>query len=273
MEYACETKSGKSQQYLWKGRSNKNTVFYGKVSKQYNYFGNVNDNKCKFAYLNHVSLQESVIQEGKVYEDIIVDDFEESYLNLTVKTLRMLKWVESNCPRVNYLGKLDDDVHLNMPLVLSFLSQYYAKFPNQTADLIAGHKYIRIERDTDPNSKWFTPEILWKRKFPNFVSGVFYVLGNRAKSELYNGALQSNLFHLEDVFLTGMIRKKFLSQDVVDIPGITIDWRFEHKMTFPCSFAKNTPAAHPLSANEIKCFSKVPDYCWKLFFVPLFLLC
>lgn len=38
-----------------------------------------------------------LINESRLYDDLIQEDFMDTYNNLTIKTLMMLKWVNTNC--------------------------------------------------------------------------------------------------------------------------------------------------------------------------------
>lgn len=207
---------------------------------------------------------------------MVHDNFHESYLNLTVKTLRMLKWVGKNCENIRYLVKLDDDVYLNVPALLNFLHQTVVN--KNSENLIAGFKYNKIKIDSNPNSKWYTPpHTMWEMdRFPDFVSGICYVLGSRARKDLYVNALTTKLFHLEDVFLTGIVREKYLAVDVVHIPGIHVGWFLNEKVhTFPCDFVEDVVAVHSLSAVQVGCYNKLRDYCETKFlsWLPVLLLC
>lgn len=42
-------------------------------------------------------LQARIVNESEVYGDIIQESFVDSYNNLTLKTIMMLKWVTNNC--------------------------------------------------------------------------------------------------------------------------------------------------------------------------------
>lgn len=199
-----------------------------------------------------------------------MEDLKESYLNLTLKTLRMLKWVNSNCPDVRYLAKIDDDVHLNMPKFLRFLYQY----DNTTGrNLIAGHKYPTMARVEDPSSKWFTPNILWPGLFPEFVGGFFYVLGSQAKTELYTHALKTPMFHLEDVYITGIVRSKHTNLTVIDIPGMWQYWPYLYDIYSPCGGDKEFVAIHPLSGGRINCWGQFSTESFKCTHWPIFTYC
>ena len=52
------------------------------------------------------------MMEAEEHHDLVVEDFQESYLNLTVKTTFLLKWLNSSdCSRANFIFKVDDDVN------------------------------------------------------------------------------------------------------------------------------------------------------------------
>ena len=52
------------------------------------------------------------MSEAEEHNDLVVEDFQESYLNLTVKTTYLLKWLDSsNCSRARFIFKVDDDVN------------------------------------------------------------------------------------------------------------------------------------------------------------------
>ena len=52
------------------------------------------------------------MSEAEEHNDLVVEDFQESYLNLTVKTTYLLKWLDSSyCARARFIFKVDDDVN------------------------------------------------------------------------------------------------------------------------------------------------------------------
>lgn len=49
-------------------------------------------------------------QEFEEYGDIVEEDFQENYYNLTLKTIGQLKWATHYCPNMKYGLHIDDDV-------------------------------------------------------------------------------------------------------------------------------------------------------------------
>ena len=56
------------------------------------------------------------MKEAEDHNDIIVEDFHDTYLNLTIKTTYLLKWLggASNCSRAKFVLKVENVAfHLN----------------------------------------------------------------------------------------------------------------------------------------------------------------
>ncbi|KAM7015881.1 beta-1,3-galactosyltransferase 2-like [Tautogolabrus adspersus] len=67
-------------------------------------------------------LQEQLLQESKEHGDLIQSDFTDCYKNLTIKTMVMLEWLDSYCSGTSYAMKIDSDMFLNVPKLVSMLS-------------------------------------------------------------------------------------------------------------------------------------------------------
>ncbi|CAG7726415.1 unnamed protein product [Allacma fusca] len=156
---------------------------------------------------SNTSVMDEVKNEFTLNQDLVVDNFRESYLNLTVKTLRMLKWTIQNCHDARFVVKIDDDVHLNLPRFIEYLQ----KVPDaESRTLIA-----------------------------DFAAGFFYVLGTDAVPKIFNASLRTPLFHLEDVFLTGFVASALLNMKIHHIPDISNFWApIYNYYTTTCSFKK-----------------------------------
>ncbi|KAM7302035.1 putative galactosyltransferase [Ixodes scapularis] len=60
------------------------------------------------------SLNDKVLREADEYRDIIMSNFTESYYNLSLSTVTLLRWAVENCAGYDYLVKADDDAFLNL---------------------------------------------------------------------------------------------------------------------------------------------------------------
>jgi len=171
--------------------------------------------------------------------------------------------------------KIDDDVYLNVPKILQFLHAFPTSSTAQ--DLIAGHKYSDVEPNTDPSSKWYTPSSVWSSdRFPDFVSGICYILGSRARSRLYQCSLTSKLmFHLEDVFITGIVRdQETRGLEVVNIPEVRFWWTIWQRLFYSCSYVwQKSSVIHPLSPSELVCYYESNMVCRNSSLLPMTMWC
>lgn len=172
--------------------------------------------------------QRRLLNESEVYGDIIQESFIDSYNNLTLKTIMMLKWVNHNCDgRVKYIMKCDDDTFVNVPNLLQVLlggtvPLYKASIPFydrntvavksaknrlvQVRRLLTGFLFCEAKPITDTSSKWYSPNYMYNKEFyPNYLSGSGYLMNLDAAKLLYRTLLTTPIFHLEDVYLTGIV--------------------------------------------------------------------
>ncbi|KAK9500284.1 hypothetical protein O3M35_001572 [Rhynocoris fuscipes] len=165
-----------------------------------------NISTVKVAFLlgwpSNTSLQSFIEEESNEYKDIIQENFIDSYNNLTVKSVMMLKWFLHNCPSPRYLMKTDDDMYVNVANLSSLLSK-------SNSSLLIGSLICRARPILDINNKWYVPKYIYHKSFyPNYLSGTGYVMSRDVAAKLYHAALSTSLIHLEDVYITGICAMK-----------------------------------------------------------------
>lgn len=144
--------------------------------------------------------EDCAFAEEDKYSDIIMANFVDSYGNLSLKSVAMLRWVITHCPSIQFLVKADDDTFLNTPLLIRDLEKTaHRRFI--MGNVIALAKPVR-----EPTSKWFTPNSAFNRTvYPTYVSGMAYVISSDAIKDLYGASLRTPVFWLEDVYVTGLL--------------------------------------------------------------------
>ncbi|NWI62714.1 B3GT4 galactosyltransferase, partial [Todus mexicanus] len=95
---------------------------------------------------------EALEAEGRLRGDLIVGSFADTYGNLTLKTLLLLRWAAARCPRAPFVLKADDDVYVNLPALASHL----ASFRNLPA-LYLGRIHWRVKPERDPSGRHHVP--------------------------------------------------------------------------------------------------------------------
>ena len=155
--------------------------------------------KSKSAY--HQKLVEL---ESRQYGDIIMEDFVDSYQNLTLKTIMAMKWASHYCSDANYVMKTDDDMYVNYDALMTLLSDPQTSKTN----FFAGNKFSGNAPIRNPKSKWYVPKKMYpKSRYPAFCSGTGYVMSGDIPGRAYNMSLRTRYLYLEDVFM-GICLKK-----------------------------------------------------------------
>jgi hypothetical protein len=79
------------------------------------------------------NLMKAIEYENEIYQDIVQEDFIDSYKNLTYKGIMALKWISIYCSNTKYILKVDDDIVVNtFTLInhLKFLDKHYSDRQN-----------------------------------------------------------------------------------------------------------------------------------------------
>lgn len=165
--------------------------------------------------------------ESEQYDDIVQENFIDTYNNLTIKSVMLLKWVMQRCLKsVAFVMKCDDDTFVNIPNLLHYLLggtvplyndtiDWYDQHTvevmsnrnrlNITSDLLTGYLFCGVSPVADVSNKWYMPYYMYPENiYPHYLSGSSYLMSGDVVPRLYNAALNTSLLYLEDVFITGV---------------------------------------------------------------------
>ncbi|KAH9360527.1 hypothetical protein HPB48_019017 [Haemaphysalis longicornis] len=153
-------------------------------------------------------LQEQVANESAQYGDVIQADFRDTYRNLTLKSVFLLKWAYMYCAATRFVMKADDDIFVNVRNLLLFL-RIQGSRRLRTRPFLAGHIYVTGEPERELGSKAYLPASVFASEIlPQYVSGPAYVMSKDAVRRLFTEALVTPFLYLEDVFITGIVAPK-----------------------------------------------------------------
>jgi beta-1,3-galactosyltransferase 1 len=112
----------------------------------------------------------SVIQEAQQFNDIIIEDFVDSYINLTIKTAFAMKNFVSHFNSSKYFFKIDDDAFLNV----EGLYEHLKAVPESS---LVGQSESYSIPIRDENHRWYIPEFLFEGDvFPPYLLGLAYLI-------------------------------------------------------------------------------------------------
>ncbi|KAJ8039141.1 Beta-1,3-galactosyltransferase 1 [Holothuria leucospilota] len=147
-------------------------------------------------------LNKKIMEEFKIFQDILIGDFQDSYKNLTLKTLSGLKWASLYCSQARYVMKVDDDTLINFKTLIDTLTI------SPKEDFITGHVCRRCRPVRDQMHKWYISLDEYPKSFyPNYVKGLAYVMSGDFPAKIINMSHKTPFFLWEDVYI-GMILEK-----------------------------------------------------------------
>jgi len=182
------------------------------------------------------ALHDQIIEESENLGDILYEDFDDNYLNLTLKTSFMLKWATRHCAQAKFIFKVDDDVYVNTEKLWLALESTHLYFKSLTIkdyegvdrSISADYALIGSVMETipirDPLNKYYLPPKFYPLNiFPKFLSGTGYIFTGSLAEALYNCAIRTPFINLEDVFTTGLCATTQLGLRLTHNPGF--QWR------------------------------------------------
>ncbi|XP_068930569.1 beta-1,3-galactosyltransferase 1-like [Petaurus breviceps papuanus] len=203
---------------------------------------------------------EAIRRESRMHRDIIQQDFQDTYHNLTLKVLMGMKWVASYCPNARFVMKTDSDVFVNTEYLIQKLlvkistsELYFTGFPMRKCHPIRNSM-----------SKWYMPLDMYPGEFyPDFCSGTGYVFSGSLATMIYQVSFSIKVLHLEDVYVGLCLQK--MGVRVSSPPRISLFNPFKVKFN-PCVYNKII-TAHYISSNEMLIFwdkiQEAKDECFK----------
>ena len=170
----------------------------------YIYFSDTSKRVFLLAAVSNNSLQSKIVAESEKYGDIIQADFIDSYHNLSFKGLSQLQWVKNFCNNTRYLVKTDDDLYIDI-----FQMRKVLKSLRPGARFIVGKLILLapIMRSVSGKGKWDVKKHLMpgSKYYPPYIGGWIYILSSTVISEIYNIAMATPVFHIDDVYITGLL--------------------------------------------------------------------
>lgn len=186
------------------------------------------------------SLNEAIVQESEKHGDIIQQDFSDTYNNLTIKSVMLLKWILHSNLSPRYIMKTDDDMFVHLPNLFKVLREK-GKQKLLLGCLIKGASPIK-----DRTSKWFVPDVIFsEHTYPPYLSGTGYVMSYDVVPVLYSTALDTPFFYLEDVFITGICARRAGLK-----PENNNGFNFSKRKNDTCVF-RSIVTAHKMSPKEL----------------------
>ena len=164
--------------------------------------------------VDDVKVMDAVEMESSHYGDIVVENFMDSYRNLTYKAIAALKWISLYCPNSTYVIKSDDDIFIDMPKLIDYMNGSDVK-KHGTKNVIMCNQWLRMKVIRDKKSKWY----ISKQEFPDdffqpYCSGSVFVMTSDVVPAMFNASFYTKFFWVDDFYVTGLLVKRINATQV-----------------------------------------------------------
>ena len=195
---------------------------------------------------NRPELQASLEFEAAQYQDIVQEDFLDTYHNLTYKGVAGLKYLKQHCYKAKFVLKTDDDIFVNMFTLLKHLD---AIQDTHSTGLLMCLRWVGMP--VLRSGKWKVERSDYNgTEYPNYCSGCAYTMSMDVAIALHDASYYVPFFWVDDVYITGLLpralgltHKRF---------GGVYDWSGEFREVFtgPRGLAKIFAHVHSMSAIQ-----------------------
>ncbi|KAI1693458.1 galactosyltransferase domain-containing protein [Ditylenchus destructor] len=158
----------------------------------------------------HQNTIRDLFQEQETFEDLILYDYQDEYLQLHIKIHAAFNWQQSVCPNVKFVFRTDDDAALDLPRLRYWIDKEMSAVQKNNPAVLFGvmrwndHAIIR-----DPNSKYYVSEEDFPgTAFPPYAPGWATMYSNEAIKAMLQHTHEVNKLSIEDVLYSGLLAEK-----------------------------------------------------------------
>lgn len=151
---------------------------------------------------NNLKVQQLIRLESNVYNDLVQEDFEDSYKNLTYKGIMSLKWISNYCPIAKYILKIDDDIIVNTFTLLRHLNSLQkhdiTRDKKRTIMCLVWDRMI-VQRDT--KQKWYLSVKEYKYDyFGKYCSGSAFMFTSDLAAPMFKASFHVKFLWIGNYF-------------------------------------------------------------------------
>lgn len=152
---------------------------------------------------SRLGVQKRLIQEDRLYGDLIQQDFLDSFHNLTLKLILQFHWAHNHCAHARFFMTADDDIFVHMPNLVAYLKDLQEQSGRGPTDFWVGHVHRGAPPIRHKDSKYYVPlEMYPWMAYPDYTAGAGYVVSGDVAEKIYHATLTLNAsLYIDDVFM------------------------------------------------------------------------
>ena len=173
--------------------------------------------------------QNKIDDENKTFGDIIQIEMSDFYRNLSLKVVGLLNWLFRNCPSVDFVMKVDDDVYVNVRNLAHFVQSFHPSnqsifgtsaapfIPNRGNFKLITRKYAfgithcidTLWSNTLIDGRWAITFEEWPwSQYPPYFMGPAVLMPQSTILPLLAASQSTPMMPFDDLYLTGMCTEK-----------------------------------------------------------------
>ncbi|CAF0877275.1 unnamed protein product [Rotaria sp. Silwood1] len=150
--------------------------------------------------------------EQTIYHDVIQINMPENYPVVSYKELATLCWSKYYCSNIQYVFKVDEDIHLNTPLLTRIISEFMKNESLPEIPIMYG--WFRHKSRVDRYGRYLVTEEEYPGfYYPPYTFGIGYLLTKAGRDNLCTSAQRPHpVTRVGDAYITGILRDHAMVQ-------------------------------------------------------------
>ena len=191
-------------------------------------------------------------KEAEKYRDILIVDRNEDFYDLTRRVMAGFEWAVQQCD-FTYLFKMDDDIFINIPNVMNFLTNTTIAKHNST--LYAGDMNIEALVNRNPKSKYMVTYKEWPTEiYPPYCSGGGFIISRGIIERIIPFFDWEDPFKIDDAYIGILIQRARISDIYYYVPEDDDEFWFYSNAT-QCHYRSKSLVYHKVGDNA--CMQKL----------------
>ncbi|KAI1720691.1 galactosyltransferase domain-containing protein [Ditylenchus destructor] len=158
---------------------------------------------------NDPELLTLLLGEWNMFNDLILFDIPDTYLNLYLKIHAALTWQQNFCSNAKFILKTDDDTVVDISRLNTWIDYSLEKIHRSIHKIIFGGIWKGTKPIRTKTHKWYVPTNVYPgRLYPHYANGPTYLLSNAAVAAILHHTNETKAFPIEDILYTGVLAGK-----------------------------------------------------------------
>ncbi|MFT7810951.1 lactosylceramide 1,3-N-acetyl-beta-D-glucosaminyltransferase A-like [Arapaima gigas] len=151
-------------------------------------------------HFNRAHIQQKLIQENHLFQDLVQQDFSDTFHNLTIKLILQFSWAHTYCPQAQFFMSADDDMFIHVPNLVRYLQKLNHR---GVQNFWVGHVHRGAPPVRFKKSKYYVPfEIYPWLSYPDYTPGGGYVVSGDVVEKIYKVCrILNTTLYIDDVVM------------------------------------------------------------------------